>query len=276
MIDKLTIASDHMDLEALKHALGPTVTAKPVFNLYDICQKVSSTHGTHLFTAYTGPRTPNMRLFRLELNPTKLSLKYTDLMTILDNVMDISEATIQRIDHASDIEMPILEAFETIRIKHKRKVRSYNDYENGELTGFYIGSKFEQALIYNKSCPPYGTKFKSSKQLANLSHLTRFEVRHHSRKVPFRKLNELPFLQTFNPYQHFEVLKLNQEDDGFAVFRRRNRNHGMQNSFMKLNKQNNFRRDSAKYFDNSDLPGQLARGYQSNLSRFFEGCHDGI
>jgi hypothetical protein len=272
MIDKLTIASDNMDIESFKRAFGQTVTAKLPFNLYNSCHKVSSIDGRHLFTAYTGPRTSNMRLFRLEINPSKLQLRYTDLMAIIKAGMDADEATIQRIDHASDVEMPVLQAFETVRIKHKRNVRSHTDYEKGELTGFYIGSKFEQALIYNKSCDPKGSKFRPSKEKASFSHLTRFEIRHHSKKVPYRKLKELPKLLNFNPYQRFEVLEFKYAGEGFAEFQRQNKLHGLQNSFMRLNKQNNFRRDSSKHFDSSTLPTRLTSIYRDNLSHFFGEC----
>lgn len=273
MIDKLAIASDDMDIESLKKAFGNTVTARPPFNLYDSCHKVSSIDGSHLFTAYTGPRTPNMRLFRLELNPTRLNLKYTEMMQILSLGMDTEKAVIQRIDHASDVEMSVLEAFETVRIKHKRNVRAHTDYEKGELTGFYIGSKFEQALIYNKSCDPRGSKFKPSKDLTGFSHLTRFEVRHHSKKVPFRCLSDLPMLLKYNPYEKFEVLKFSHTDDAYDPFRRQNKLHGMQNSFIRLNKQNNFRRDSLKYFDSSTLPIKLFENYRNNLGQFFGECN---
>ena len=269
MIDKLAIASDDMDIECLKRAFGQTVTARPPFNLYDICHKVSSVNGKHLFTAYESPKTSNMGLFRLELNPARLGLKYTELMTILDSGMDIDEANIQRIDHASDIEMPVLEAFETVRIKNKRNVRTHTDYEKGELTGFYIGSKFEQALIYNKACDPNGSRFRPIKDLGAFSHLTRFEVRHHTKKVPFRKLKDLPCLLKFNPYEKFEVLHLEVHDDGFESFRRQNKLHGLQNSYIRLNKHNNFRRDSRKHFHDSDLPQKLASIYKENLGHFF-------
>lgn len=165
--------------------------------------------------------------------------------------------------------MSVLDAFETVRIKHKRNVRAHTDYEKGQFTGFYIGSKFEQALIYNKSCDPKGSKFKSSKELSSFSHLTRFEVRHHSKKVPFRKLEDLPMLMNFNPYEKFEVLSIKKEGDGFESFRRQNRLHGMQNSFMTLNKHNNFRRDFFKHFDPSNLPTRLSEIYRRNLGQFF-------
>jgi hypothetical protein len=277
MIDKLVIATSDMDFEALKRAFGETVTAKPTSNLYDFCQKVSSKTGKHLFTAYWAPRNPNMLPFRLEFNPSKLALKFYESLKWLDNGMDIGEATIQRIDHNADYEIPVSTAFESVRWKHKRNVKGYDsdnrfwESKGGELTGFYIGSKFEQIVIYNKGYELEGRKFKAVKGFKpSFVNLTRFEVRQLTKKVPFRLLKELPFLMTYNPFSSIEALELKRTDGRFESFHERNKIYGMQDSYINLNKQNNFKRDSAKHFRMSDLPQRLALIYRDNLGLYFQ------
>lgn len=140
MIDKIALTTRDIDIHSFKAQFGDTITSKPQNNLYDVCERVSLRSGEHVFTAYYGPRNPNMQLFRLELNPSKLGLKYSDLLKRLDTSLDIEESTIQRIDHACDYEIPVTVAYECIRVRRKRNVKTYGQYEAGGLTGFWAGS----------------------------------------------------------------------------------------------------------------------------------------
>lgn len=272
MIDKLALTTRDIDIDSFKAQFGETLTTKPQNNLYDVCERVSLRSGEHLFTAYHGPRNPNMQLFRLELNPSKLGLKYCDLLKRLDTSLDIEDSSIQRLDHACDYDIPVSVAYECIRVKRKRNVRTYGQYEAGGLTGFWAGSKFEKFVIYNKGYELKGKTFKPvSESPFKFSGLTRFELRHNNKKVPYRSLKELPFLIDYDPFAGLEVLELKDEfKEGLASFRHENSLHGFQNMYMRLNKQNNFKRDSLKYFNTSDLASKLRASYRANLGQFFE------
>lgn len=272
MIDKLSLTAKDIDISSFRAQFGDTLTIKPQNNLYDVCERVSLRSGEHLFTAYYGPRNPNMQPFKLELNPSKLGLKYHDLLTKLDKALDIEDSVIQRIDHACDYDIPVSLAYECIRVKRKRNVRTYGEYKAGGLTGFWAGSKFEKFVIYNKAYELRGKTFKPvSDSPFKFSTLTRFELRHNTKKIPYRSLKELPFLIDYDPFEGLEVMELKEEfKDEFSDFRRENRVHGFQNTFMKLNKHNNFRRDYFRYFKLSDLPSKLRSGYRANLGQFFE------
>lgn len=275
MIDKLALASDDIDIEAFKKTFGETLTSRSDNKHYHLCQVVSSRAGEHLFTACSGPKNPNPKPYRLEFNPSKLCLNYQQILKRLDVATDIDDVTIQRIDHAADFEIPISRAFETVRVKRKQK---FDGYDRGkgkrsgkgrDLTGFYIGSKNEQIVIYNKAYELRGKEFKKVSPPLPYSPLTRFEIRQLPKKMPFRLLRELPFLINYDPFEMLEVLELSYDGDAYEAFHRTNKLFGMQHSYSNLNKHNNFKRDSPKHFTLSDLPLKLTAIYRGNLGQFF-------
>lgn len=277
MIDKLSLVTKDLDISSLKAQFGETVSTYRGTQQYNLCERVASKSGRHLFTVYSDPKLSTINPFKIDLNPAKQELNHKTLLNLLSSSMDISEAMIQRLDHAADMEIPIMEAFETVRVKNKRKVQVFGEYKDGWLTGYYAGTKNEIFTAYDKAheqktlaFPP--GSFKKIKGATHKGVLTRFEIRQRYNKCPYRKLTELPFLLDYNPFKSLEVLKLKDEfKDGFEAFKKQNSLHGIQNLKAHLNKHNNFRRDCSRFFESSDLPARLTAIYRANLSQYFEG-----
>lgn len=278
MIDKLAITMKEMDLKALRASFGETTSLASVNRLYGYCESIRAMDGKHLFTVYYEPYKANMNPFKLEFNPSKLGLKYIEILKKLDSALDIKEASIQRIDHAADFDINVVDAFESVRMKHKRNVKTFGDYQAGRLTGFMNGSKNEIFTVYDKAFEQKSltfrpTSFKRVKSFSQDLIMTRFELRQKFKKVPFKSVKDLPFLASYNPFKDIEVynLKAGSKED-IGDFMRQNKLHGLQNMYQQFNKYNNFKRDYAKYFESSNLPEQLRDIYRANLGHFFDGC----
>jgi hypothetical protein len=271
MIDKLTLTSGDMDFEALKRAFGETSTTRLLNKHYGFCQCVSTKKGKHLFTAYAAPKNSLVSPYRLELNPAKLGINYWVLMDIMGRGMNIKDARIKRIDHFADHEINVIDAYETIRLKHKRAAKGYRDmtdYLNGELTGFSIGSATEQMVIYNKTFEARWRKGEVPLGLTGHPSLTRFEMRHTKKKLPCTSLVDIPSLQFFDPFSSLEMLELKSKGNEFEPFRSKSRRHGLHSTFKALNKHNNFKRDVAKFFSVMSLPSYLSQQYKKGINEF--------
>jgi hypothetical protein len=271
MIDKLSIVLNEIDVFAVKNAFGASIECRPLDKHYGLVQAFSDVSKGHLFTAYSRPKNRIVTNFKIELNPSKLGLNLNQLIQMLDFGMDVDKAKIMRIDHAVDFEIPVLTAFETVRVKHKRTVKGFTqftDYLNGQLTGFYIG-KVNQLAVYDKKLERRWKEVEFCLPHTSESPSTRFEMRHFKGSSEFKKIHDLRFLSDYDPFSKIEVLELKQMGDGFEAFKMKNSSQGFHNSYMNLNRQNNFRRDTLRYFDVSDLPKKLASIYREKITEKF-------
>lgn len=268
MIDKLALTTDEIDLESLLAVLGDTVTTYHLSNIYQKCMKISQSETSkHLMTIYTHPRVSVASPVRIELNPTKLLLPYPEMVRMLDKGINTEAAILQRIDHASDIEMGIEEAFNTIRFKYKRNMRCYNDYQRGCLTGFYIGSKFEQVIIYDKIFELDKRSFKKTHLNIIQGSKTRFELMQKHQKLPIRKICDIPILLDYDPFSSIETYQLDPLLKGVISTGWK----GLHNSYQELNRQNNFKRDYKNSLIPSDLKQRITNNYRHNLGQFIQG-----
>ena len=265
MIDKLTMATHEIDIEKLKLGFSEAISIPFRNNQYLKCFKIVREHtGQHLCTVYTKPSLP-INEVRLELNPSKLSLTYSKLMLILEQSIDPDSTLIQRIDHASDISMPVEEAFNTVRFKFKRKMMFYCDSYRGELTGFYMGSKHEQILIYDKRFQLNGREFKPDTDHVSSLGLTRFEIRQKFQAIPFRHLRELPKLMSYDPFRNIETYQFEPLKAGLITSGWK----GLHATYQQLNTHNNIKRDYKDYLITSDLKDNVTNNYWYNLGQFF-------
>jgi hypothetical protein len=277
MIDKLALTAEDIDSRALIDAFKGCRSINKYNQHYDKVETAQDEDGRHLYTLSSEPTKPGANPFKLEFNPSKLDFKFPTLLRVLDSAMDISQAKIQRTDLAADYEISITRAFESLRVRHKRSFKAFSDYRSQGLTGFYAGSKDEVFAAYDKAFEQRTkafkpTSFKSIKGAPPFV-LTRFELRLKYKMTPVKSIVELPFLLTFNPFRNIEAMELMyEENDVYGPFKRKTALHGFQNAYRELNRQNNFKRDYAKHFKESDLPSKLTAIYRENLGQFFEGA----
>lgn len=275
MIDKLAITIDEIDSRALFSSLEGHKTIHKYNQHYEKVETTYNEDGQHLYTLSSQPTKPGANPYKLEFNPSKLEFKHIELLTRLDKALDIEAARIQRMDLAADYEIPIGQAFESIRVKYKRNMKTFGDYRSQGLTGFYAGSKDEVFAVYDKAFEQRTKAFKptSFKKIkgAHPYVLTRFELRQKYKMIPVRTLRELPFLLAYNPFENIQGLELRDNlSQAYEPFKRRTALIGLQNVYRELNKQNNFKRDQFKHFKESDLPEVLRRIYRENLGHYFE------
>lgn len=264
MIDKLTMATNEIEIDKLINEFE-SKSVQFRNNQYLRCIKLIQNHtGQHLCSVYTKPILP-INEVRIELNPSKLNMTYSKLIFLLDKCIDIDSTLIQRIDHASDINMNVEEAFNTVRFKFKRKMMLYSDSFKGYLTGFYIGSKHEQIAIYDKRFQLHGRNFKPNPDHSSIVNLTRFEIRQKFQAIPYRHLKELPNLMNYDPFKNIETYELAPLKAGLIT----NGWKGLHSTYQELNTHNNIKRDFKKYLIASDLRKNITNNYWYNLGQFF-------
>jgi hypothetical protein len=146
-------------------------------------------------------------------------------------------------------------------------MRSYNDYQRGCLTGFYIGSRFEQVVIYDKMFELDRRSFKKTNLDILQGSRTRYEVMQKHQKLPIRKINEIPLLLEYDPYSSIETYQLAPLLEGLISTSWK----GLHNTYQELNRQNNFKRNYKNSLIPSDLKQRITNNYRHNLGQFIQG-----
>ena len=100
---------------------------------------------------------------------------------------------------------------------------------------------------------------------------TRIELRQFGKKIKYRQLEDLGNYLVEPPFYNVEFQIINPETSTFPKSQALERIisiDGLYNAYFNLNKNNNFKRDCAKYLTHIDLQETLTSRYRESLGQF--------
>jgi hypothetical protein len=207
---------------------------------------------------------------RLELNPSHFK-SWNSCLASIEKLLDPSSCFIKRIDHATDLPMPITQVHQCVRVKFKKGSQLYCENRmSGEITGMYFGKNPELHCYYDKAYELSG-KLKTKRiPGSEVGVVTRFEVRHQKKKVLHPRLLDLKNYLNTNPYENVQFLEV---DPGMAqkkaeAIRTLVAQDGLSTLHHNLNRNHNAMR-TLKGMKERDLGAELYEVYQENLRHFF-------
>lgn len=231
----------------------------------------------HILTLKTSPIWGHVTETQIQLNPNNWE-NFSHLKESLIAIAPLESMVITRIDHAVDLELPIEEVFQSFKVKYKQNGKTHHEkcHKRGVLTGFYIGSGHEIFCVYDKAYQLNKKKLTPLKgQISGVK--TRIEIRHVKKKIAHTDLLTLPSYLHFPPFKNVEYLELNESNANQPkqdALRTLIGTNGLQETFLILNKQNNFKRNYSSYFNNINFKDRLNTIYWENLSHFLGGSND--
>lgn len=221
----------------------------------------------------TNPKSPHISQIKIETNPTGWK-NSNELKNWISEQTNPNSLHVSRIDFAVDTDIPIIDLWMGVRIKHKQDGCFHfpddTRTKRGEISGFYIGSKPEIWCLYDKGFERRQKKLFKIKG-ADSGIKSRIEVRLEQRKVPVLPFLEMSEYLNINPFQKIIYMKQIESDDiKSKELAESIRNFGFANNYHVLNQHSNFFRDSKKSFNEIPLNEQLFKVYQDNLRQYFK------
>jgi hypothetical protein len=272
MLDKLELRTDII----LPNALDKLSKSYQHYGIrdknYRDCHLFRDEKHNQIVTIKLNPVFSNASACSFELNPTKFN-NISEVQNLI-GLISTNDMIIKRIDYAVDIPEPIENIRNTIRAKYKKCRFDYR--EKDYLTGFELGSGLEVVSIYDKGFEKLSRrKYKSIKDIPKNT-LTRIEVRHRGKRVPFRRYEDLYEYLNINPFSTLEFYKMdeNQIKTDYQNYKAINliqeiNRTGFHGAFKKNNQNNNFKRDYKFLNRDTELESFIFNTYQNNLKQYF-------
>lgn len=210
----------------------------------------------------------------IELNPSKFDY-WNEITDQLSTLVDQKFITIDRLDHAVDVPYSFRKIREKVRIARKHNIERYREKEVSKgirLTGLVSGGKPEMVCIYDKAYDlSTRGKFKHIPG-AKSGELTRIEVRHFGKKVPFSSLNDIGKYLDYDPFSRVEYYEIKEDvehSDKLLRLRRDIQLVGFEGIYSELNESGNFKKSWGKYFEKKPFNKELTAIYQANQRKFY-------
>lgn len=267
MLDKLFLKVNSTITNNNWEPLGhPTITQVPD-QIYKKCL-VLRRDKKHLLTIKTEPIWSHVSLSQIQLNPSNWE-SYERLKIDLESFVDTDLLTIARIDSAVDLNIPVSDLFQSVRIKYKQDLTKHSEhYKKGFLTGFYMGNQPEIFCIYDKGYQLNKKKFKRDNSFPT-GELSRIEVRQTKHKVPVKEFKNLEDIINTNPFKNLQCLEVSEDNHNRGILIDILYQKGMANIYTQLNKHNNFKRDYKKWFIERDLNEEIFKKHKESLGHYF-------
>lgn len=208
-----------------------------------------------------------------------ISIFITFLLKFL-TLFDIEEAKICRIDFYVEIDIPLQEVLQLIRILYKQISSAYQA-RAGRVTGRTVGQGDSQISIYDKDFE----RFRKRKIRHHNGSGTRIEVRLKGKQRPVNHLFEIPILlepnengQRFSPFKNLRLnqitfYSINDFKEKSDVIRHTQlktlvTHIGYDETRKRLNQNKNFKRDYGLYFEETPLPINLDELLHESLKSY--------
>jgi hypothetical protein len=278
MFDKLELRTDNYKTNAISNLSKRYNHFLVGDKNYRECHIFRNELNAQIITLKLNPVFPNASFCSFEFNPRKLG-SFKDTNELIANISD-KNLIIKRIDYAIDVNNPIDEIRKSLKAKNKRARYDYT--EKDSITGFELGNDQEVICVYDKA---YELLKKRKYRLikdAIPRVMTRIEIRHRAKKVPFKNYDEILNYCTINPFKALEFYKLTdmKEATEYELYRASKLLHTIQESgclhgaIKRLNQNNNFKRDNPFLIRDIELEQSLERQFKSNLDAYFGGNND--
>lgn len=267
--EEITLRKIQEAFEAGEVRVSPDSQYKNCFLVYK--------DGRHILTIKTEPNFSNAMFTKIIANPTRWE-NFKEFQNSLSQLCDISKLELTRIDHATDLNMPISEVHKGIRISSKQAETKYFEtcaYKQGDLTGFYIGKEPENYCIYDKGYHLAKNKKYQRNVVFPVGEMTRIELRQLRGKIKYRLISDLANYMADPPFSKVQFFRFKHLDYTLPEKARElewnMKIGGFNLAFAKLNKQQNFMRDFKSYLEEVPLAEHLNEIYRENLKLFFGG-----
>lgn len=214
----------------------------------------------------------------IELNPMSWE-SWKTVLKAISAFVDPECLHLDRLDHVADLPIPISKVHEGLRVKSKQDSEKYwgegseaskaEGYKRGELTGLYYGKRPEVICVYDKAFQIESLRKLRKIPGAEVGVRTRFEVRHYNRKVLFPRLSDINRYLDINPFEKLEFYEFPASEEKKAeAIRSLSSELGLHELYIRLNRQNNFKRTHGKHLIQRDLARELHEVYRLKLGNF--------
>lgn len=275
MIDKLELRTDNCKDNAIvnlsriyNHTFVPDKN-------YRECHVFRNKLNLHVVTIKLKPVFENASYCTFEFNPSKIGsfIKTNELISSISK----SNLSIKRIDYAVDVNFSIEAISKSLKVKNKRARYDYKEKDN--LTGIEFGSDHEIICIYDKAYELLRRrKYRLVKGFIPKV-LTRIEIRHRAKKIPFKDYSEILNYSSINPFSILEFYKVDNQkiESEYEIFKASRLLHAIHESgclhgaIKRLNINNNFKRDNSFLIRDLEFEKNLELQFKENLKNYFRG-----
>lgn len=216
-----------------------------------------------------------VRQTRIEMNPSNFG-RYYELASICNDLFDLSELEIKRIDHRVDLKIPFAQIRKSIFAKRKN---TRSDFRGPSSLGLWAGSNPEVLCVYDKAME-LRSKYRKSgfKRIRGeeVGLSTRIEVRQYKEKLQCFRFLDLPNCLNSDPfhfvefYDFVDVESLSKvEQNKFYKLKSEALENGFIGAYKNENQHCNFTRDYSGVIELSKLTQDIKRIYKQNLNQYF-------
>lgn len=281
MIDKLHLTTDEIvERDSLLKLKDGLILQGELNKNYRNCYVLRDSNGDHQLTVLSSPKLSNNKQTQLQLNPRKWG-SLGELACSLNEVVSFDSLMLSRLDFAVDVNIPLEEVHSKLIVKNKRLVQNYMDGE--KLTGLMFGNKPEVFCIYSKDYQlrhGYGFKLKKNKIPID-EPITRFEVRKFGRKLRGVGIGNLDKFLFENPFSSIKLYDLKKQAEIMSKDKIKHQalaalteHCGMHRLYKKLNKHSNYKRNTNRLIQESQLQEELFLKHKKELIKFLGGNNE--